>query len=63
MMEEDEASEKLRQEEEKMRLSELEREKQRAIDQKERDEAELERVADNKVPFYGKLFFCNCNSK
>lgn len=53
LMQEDEAVETLRKQEEKLRLAELEREKERAMEQKERDEAELERVMDNKVPFYG----------
>lgn len=59
LMEEDD---KLRQQEEKMHLSDLQREKQRAQEQKDKDEAELERVADNKVPFYDPCSKVHCGA-
>lgn len=55
LMEADDAADALRAQEEKHRLAELDREVERAREQREKDEAELERIADNKVPFYGKI--------
>lgn len=62
LMQEDEAVETLRKQEEKLRVAELEREKERAREQKERDEAELERVMDNKVPYYDPCSKVHCGA-
>lgn len=62
LMEADDAADALRAQEEKHRLAELDREVERAREQREKDEAELERIADNKVPFYDPCTKVHCGA-